>query len=45
MPDVICPKCGVENNFDIDNDSIVCEECGAMLNISEKDGMFIAEQF
>lgn len=35
MGTVKCPKCGEENEFDIDNDGIVCEECGAILMINE----------
>jgi DNA-directed RNA polymerase subunit RPC12/RpoP len=34
---VNCPKCGEEIEFDIDNDTIICPECEAMLLISDYD--------
>lgn len=39
---VICPKCNEENEFDIENDAIVCMVCDCILNIHEKDGKFVA---
>jgi len=32
---VECPKCGAEVEFDTDNDTVVCDECDAMLLIDE----------
>lgn len=32
---VECPKCGTENEFDLENDGIVCDGCDAILNIDE----------
>lgn len=37
MGTVKCPKCGAEVEFDIDNDTVVCDECDAMLLISDYD--------
>ena len=33
---VICPICREETTFDPDNDTILCGECGAMLDIIEE---------
>lgn len=32
---VECPKCGHENEYDPDNDVILCEECNEMIFIPE----------
>lgn len=37
MGTVKCPKCGDEVLFDTDNDTILCDECDAMLLISYDD--------
>jgi DNA-directed RNA polymerase subunit RPC12/RpoP len=34
---VKCPKCGEENEFDIENDTIICDQCDSVLLISDCD--------
>ena len=31
-----CPRCGYENEYDTDNDVILCEECDEMIFIPEE---------
>lgn len=47
MNEVRCPSCGDVTDFDSDNDVIVCDVCGAILNVMiDPDGdgtTYIAE--
>ncbi len=40
--EVQCPRCGTDNDFDIENEGIVCEGCDAILNIYIEDGKYKA---
>lgn len=40
---VICPNCGHENEFDYDNDTILCEECDEMIFI-KNEMIFIEDE-
>ncbi len=41
MEIIECSNCGEENNFDIEDDVIVCKSCVSILNIEETNNGFI----
>lgn len=45
MGTVTCPVCQCEQEFDIDNDTILCDDCNSMLIIEQDDetGEFVVE--
>ncbi len=45
METVTCPVCGHEQEFDTDNDTVLCDECNTMLEVyEEKRGKWVAEE-
>lgn len=38
---ILCPQCGAENDVVMDDDSFVCDNCGAILGVDEKDFAYV----